>query len=88
MTRVTWCNSVGGLPVVDNVRSVPKKPVMWHGEVWLKMPDGSRSARSWRSHDKISRHNAQEVMAVMLDELIDECGKDAAIDSGFRLECR
>ena len=88
MTRVVWSNTVGGLPRVDNARSVPRKPVLWWGEVWLKMPDGSRSAREWRSKEKITRQDAQEVLAVMLGDLVDECGADAAVDSGFRLECR
>lgn len=88
MARITWCNSVGGLPQCNNARSVPSKPSIWFGEIWLKMPDGTRSARSWRAKQKILRHDAQEILAIMLDELIEECGRDSAIDSGFRLECR
>ena len=88
MTRVVWSNQVGGLPRVDNARSVPKRPVIWRGEVWLRMPNGERHARGWRSHNKITRAQAQDVMRAMLDNLIEECGRDAATDSGFRLECR
>jgi hypothetical protein len=88
MARVIWTDSVGGLPRCDNTRSVPRKPVLWFGEVWLKMPDKTRSARSWRAQHPITRAEAQEVMAIMLDELIEECGRDAAVESGFRLECR
>jgi hypothetical protein len=88
MPRIVWTNSIGGLPQCNNARSVPKKPVIWHGEVWLRMPDGSRSARSWRASQKITRQDAQQVMAVMLDDLIEECGRDAAVDSGFILESR
>lgn len=88
MTRVTWCNSVGGHPQVDNARSVPKKPVIWWGNVWLLMPNGYKHSRPWRAKQKITRQQAQDVLRAMLDDLIDECGSDAAIDSGFRLECR
>lgn len=88
MSRVIWSNRVGGLPQVDNARSVPRRPVIWWGEVWLLLPDGSKSTRAWRSNNKITRQQAQEVMHAMLDDLINECGRDAAIDSGFRMECR
>lgn len=88
MTRVVWSNKVGGLPRVDNARSVPKRPVIWRGEVWLRMPNGERHARSWKSHNRITRQQAQEVMQIMLADLIEECGQDAAVDSGFTMECR
>lgn len=88
MTRVTWCNSVGGYPQVDNARSVPKKPMVWRGDVWLLMPDGFRHGRTWRSTGKITRQQAQQVLHAMLDDLLEECGRDAAVDSGFRMECR
>lgn len=88
MSRITWSNKVGGLPQVDNARSVPKRPVIWWGDVWLLMPDGAKHSRPWRSHNKITRSEAQTVLAMMLADLIEECGENAAIDSGFRLECR
>lgn len=70
MTRVVWSNQVGGLPRVDNARSVPKKPVIWWGEVWLRLSAGERVANAWRSHNKITRQQAQEVMHAMLAALI------------------
>lgn len=88
MSLIQWHNSMDGPPVVDNARSVPKRPVIWFGEVWLLMPDGAKHSRGWRSHNKITRQQAQDVMRAMLDDLIAECGKDAAVDSGFRMECR
>lgn len=88
MSRITWCNSVGGLPKVDNARSVPRKPVIWWGEVWLRMPDGSKDTREWRAKQKITRCQAQEVLGFLLDDLIAENGNDTATDSGFTLECR
>lgn len=88
MSRITWSNRIGGHPIVDNARSVPKRPVPWHGQIWLLMPDGARHVRSWKSKSPITRQQAQAVLALMLDDLIAECGRDAAVDSGFRLECR
>lgn len=88
MSRITWCNSVGGNPAVDNARSVPKKPVIWWGTVWLLLPNGCRHTQSWRTTTPITRQDAQVILRTLLDELIEECGRDAAIDSGFRLECR
>ena len=88
MSRITWCNSVGGMPQVDNARSVPKKPVVWWDEVWLVMPDGTKDTRSWRANHKITRGQAQEVLRAMLNDLIAANGNDSAIDSGYRMECR
>lgn len=88
LSRITWCNSVGGLPQVDNARSVPKRPVVWWGDVWLAMPDGTKDTRAWRAKQPITRGQAQEVLRAMLDDLIAENGNDTAIDSGFRMECR
>lgn len=88
MSRITWFNSVGGLPVVDDARSVPKKPVIWRGEVWLRLPDGSKSSREWKVKQRVTREQAQDVMRAMLDDLLDECGRNEAIDAGFTLECR
>lgn len=88
MARITWSTSVGGIPRVDNKRSVPKKPQVWWGDVWLLMPDGSRHIRQWRSQTRIQRNEAQLILAAMLDDLVSECGENAAVDSGFRLECR
>lgn len=87
MSRITWCNSVGGLPVVDNARCVPRKPVVWWGEVWLRLPTGQKASIGWRAQQKITRQQAQEAMAILLDQLVADEGNDA-IDSGFTLECR
>lgn len=88
MSRIVWSNRVGGHPIVDNARSVPKRPTIWWGSIWLLLPNGERSTRNWRARQPITRQQAQEVLALMLDDLLAECGRDAAIDSGFRLECR
>lgn len=88
MSLVTWNNRMAGPPVVNGSRSVPKKPVIWHGEIWLKLPDGSKDARSWRSKQKITRQQAQEVMAAMLADLVAENGENAAVDAGFWMQSR
>lgn len=88
MTRVVWSNKVGGLPQVDNARSVPKRPVVWWGQVWLLMPEGVRHIRNWRASQPITRQQGQDVLRAMLEDLIEECGNDAAVDSGFMMACR
>ena len=88
MSRIVWSNQVGGLPVVDNARSVPSRPVIWWGLVWLLLPSGERNTRKWRTKTPVTRQQAQEVLSIMLADLVEECGADSAVDSGFRLECR
>lgn len=88
MSRIVWSNKVGGLPIVDNARSVPKKPVIWWGTVWLRLPNGQKAEAGWRAKHPITRQQAQQVMAAMLADLIADEGEDTAIDSGFTLECR
>ena len=88
MSLVQWNNSMDGPPVVDNARSVPKKPVMWHGEIWIVLPDGEKDTRAWRSNQPITRQQAQTVMAQLLASLVGEHGKDAAVDAGFWMRSR
>lgn len=91
MSLVTWRNSFKGPPVVDGARSVPKKPVVWHGEIWLLIPGTPKNAkhvRAWRATRPITKEHAQEVLAILLAELIAEHGNDAAIDSGFWMMSR
>ena len=88
MSLIQWHNRMEGPPVVDSARSVPKKPVMWWGEIWLILPDGEKDTRAWRSNTPITRYQAQAVMGQLLDSLVAEHGKDAAVDSGFWLRSR
>lgn len=90
MSLVQWRNSMNGPPVVNGSRSVPKKPVIWHGEIWLVMPGNPPVKHSlpWRSRQPITRKEAQEVLAILLAELIAEHGNNAAIDSGFWMRSR
>jgi len=88
MSLVQWNNGMDGPPVVDNARSVPKKPVIWHGEIWIVLPDGEKDTRAWRSNQPITRQQAQTVMAQLLASLVGEHGKDAAVDAGFWMRSR
>jgi hypothetical protein len=88
MSLVQWNNGMDGPPVVDNARSVPKKPVIWIGSIWLVLPTGEKLERSWRSNQPISRSQAQTVLAQLLDQIINEVGKDSAVDSGFWMRSR
>lgn len=76
------------VPVVDNARSVPKKPVIWHGEIWLVLPGGVKDIRAWRANKPMVKHQAQTVLHQLLSELIDEHGSDKAVDSGFWMQSR
>lgn len=90
MSLVQWRNSMNGPPVVDGARSVPKKPVIWHGEIWLVLPGNppEKHSRPWRSRQPITRQEAQQVLALLLAELIAEHGENSAIDSGFWMRSR
>lgn len=88
MCQVFWNSRMQGPPVCDNVRSVPKKPVVWIGSVWLTLPGGECDTRSWRSNGRITRQQAQDVLKALLDQLVGEHGKDSAVDSGFTLKSR
>lgn len=79
---------MNGPPQCDNVRSCPKKNVVWLGSVWLTLPDGACHTRTWRSSGKISKADAQNVLRAVLDQLILEFGNDKAVDSGFTLKSR
>lgn len=87
MSHIFWRNSMA-VPVIDNARSVSKKPLIWFGEIWLILPDGEKDTRAWRSNKPMTRQQAQTVLAQLLDQLIGEHGSDAAVDSGFFMRSR
>lgn len=88
MSLVRWCNLMAGPPQVDGNRSVPKKPVIWVGSIWLKLPDGEKHERSWRSNQPITRGQAQEVLHALLAEMVAEVGNNTAVDAGFWMKSR
>lgn len=87
MCRVFWNNRMTH-PVCDSVRSVPRKPVVWHGSIWLTLPSGECDTRTWRSNGRITRQDAQAVLQALLASLIGEHGNHTAVDSGFTLKSR
>lgn len=86
MSKITWVNGQAA-PQVDGWANVPKKPVIWWGEVWLKLPNGDKVAQAWRSRQKIRGSDAMDVIRALLNELVEENGVDA-IDSGFWIQSR
>lgn len=90
MCRVEWRNSMAGPPKVVK-GGIPKKPVVWIGAIWLKLPGVTKDeidTRSWRSNKPLSCADARAVLDQLLTMLINEHGKDNAIDSGFWLQSR
>lgn len=85
---VRWCNRMDGPPIVDGKRSVPKKPVIWIGSIWLVLPDGEKVERSWRSNQPITDKQAQAVLGQLLAQMVAEVGSDAAVDAGFWMKSR
>lgn len=67
---------------------LPKRPVIWFGEIWLILPSGEKDTRSWRSNHKITKDQVREVLHALLDRLIGEHGRDTAIHSGFTVRSR
>lgn len=85
--QIRWSNSmVDRAPIV--LGRLPKKPVIWFGEIYLTMPDGEKDIRAWKSKQPMTCENAKTVLGQLLDMLIGEHGKDSAIDSGFWLKSR
>lgn len=96
MSRVEWRNGMAA-PAIVSVRGrpsgTPKKPVIWHGEIWLKLPAGEdgrceTDIRAWRANKPLTKQQAQAVLRQLLDQLIGEHGKQSAIDSGFWMQSR
>lgn len=85
--RVEWNNSMPTLHPMTRGR-LPKKPVVWIGEIWLLLPGGEKDIRAWRSNQPITTAQARTVLGQLLDRLIGEHGKDAAISSGFWCKSR
>lgn len=67
---------------------LPKKPVVWIGEIWLDVPGGERDIRAFRSNSPMTHQHVQTVLGQLLDQLIGEHGKDSAMSSGFSVRSR
>lgn len=85
--RIEWHN---GMPTTYPMTRgrLPRKPVVWIGEVWLQLPGGERDIRAWRSNQPLSQDQARTVLQQLLASLIGEHGKDTAVNSGFWCKSR
>lgn len=85
--RVDWHNEMASHhPRVTG--KLPKKPVVWIGEIWLTLPTGEKDIRAWRSNQPMSTEQAKTVLGQLLGRLIGEHGKDSAVSSGFWCKSR
>lgn len=85
--RIEWNNS---MPSVQprTIGRLPRKPVVWIGEIGLKLPGGELDIRSWRSNQAISTDQAKTVLVQLMTSLINEHGKDSALHSWFWCKSR
>lgn len=87
MARVTWRDG-GGVPVCSNMRSLPKKPVIWWGSAFIELPGGGKVETSWRSRGKMTVEQAREALRAVVLDLVEEHRETGAVDAGFYMECR
>lgn len=85
--RIEWNNEMPTVHPMTRGR-LPKKPVVWIGEIWLTLPSGEKDIRAWRSNQPITTAQARTVLGQLLDSLIGEHGKDSARSSGFWCKSR
>lgn len=84
---IEWNNN---MPTTQprTVGRLPKKPVVFIGEIWLTLPSGEKDIRAWRSNQPITTDQARTVLGQLLTSLINEHGKDSAVSSGFWTKSR
>ncbi len=85
--RVEWSNDMAGTQPRVTGR-LPKRPVVWIGEIWLTLPGGEKDVRAWRSNQAITTAQARTVLEQLLNSLIGEHGKNSAVNSGFWCKSR
>lgn len=85
--KIVWSNDMATLQP-QTIGRLPKKPVIWIGEIWLQVQGGERDIRSWRSNNPITKEQARTVLFQLLESLIGEHGKDSAVSSGFWCKSR
>lgn len=87
MARVTWRDGTG-MPVCSNLRSLPKKPVIWWGQAFIVLPNGEQVETSWRSRQKMTVDQAKDALRAVVLDLVKEHQETGAVDAGFYMECR
>ena len=85
--RIDWNNAMP-TPTPKTTGRLPRKPVVWIGEIGLQLPSGEKDIRAWRSNQPISTAQAQTVLGQLLTSLINEHGKNAAVHSWFWCKSR
>jgi len=80
--RVEWNNHMKTTNPMTTGQ-LPKKPVIWRGEVFLQLPGGIKDVRQWISRQPMTTDQARVVLGQLLNQLIGEHGKDSAVHSGF-----
>lgn len=85
--RIEWSNEMQTTRP-RTIGRLPRKAVVWIGEIWLLLPSGEKDIRAWRSNQPITTNQAQTVLGQLLDSLIGEHGRDNAKSSGFWLRSR
>lgn len=85
--RIEWSND---MPTTQpkTIGRLPRKAVVWIGEIWLTLPGGEKDIRAWRSNQPITTAQARTVLGQLLSGLIGEHGKDSAVSSGFWCKSR
>lgn len=87
MVRIEWRLHFRS-PRTHGKRFMPKRPVNWKGEMWMKYRDGDQvvtNSREWRSHSPILKDDAVDILRLQLADIVAESGDDA-FDAGFWLE--
>lgn len=87
MVRIEWRLHFRS-PRTHGKRFMPKRPVHWRGEMWMKYRDGDQvvtNSREWRSQSPILKDDAVDILRLQLADIVAESGDDA-FDAGFWLE--
>lgn len=85
--RIEWSHGMAST-TPRTIGRLPRKAVIWIGEIWLTLPSGEKDIRAWRSNQPITTTQARTVLGQLLEQLISEHGKDSAISSGFYCKSR
>lgn len=85
--RIEWNNDMPSTQP-RTIGRLPRKAVIWIGEIWLTLPNGEKDIRAWRSNQPITTDQARTVLGQLLTSLINEHGRDTAVNSGFWTKSR
>jgi hypothetical protein len=85
--KIEWHSNMEGTQP-RTIGRLPKKPVIWIGEIWLQLPSGEKDIRAWRSNQPLSKDQARGVLGQLRESLIGENGKQTAVASGFWCKSR